>query len=183
MNLLPINIDYNKYTNNSGMRTKTWGSAGWDFLFSSIMCYPIKILKQNKQHDIIKKSFIDLFKSLQYTLPCIFCRESYIDFYKKINIEKFLSGRIELMYWLYLIKDQVNKKLIIQELICIKAEKNRLKKLYINNKISFDLYRKNYTTFKNETLITVESPEFKHVLDYYENNRAKLCSTVSLKCQ
>jgi hypothetical protein len=180
--LLPVGIDYNRYLGNSGSSTSKWGKSGWDFLFISITSYPVKIDNRNPSHTLVKKSFIDLFASLRYTLPCIYCRESYIDFYKKIKIEKFLIGRIELMYWLYLIKDAVNKKLIIQELECCKGEKIRLKRLFLENEITFDDYRRLYVKFKNDTLVTVESPPFKDVLDKYEIYRST-CSKKAKKCQ
>ena len=181
LNLLPKEIDYSKYQSISGSSTSKWGKSGWDFLFISITSYPIKINIKNPHHILISKSFKELFSSLQFTLPCIYCKESYIDFYKKIKIDKFLTGRIELMYWLYLIKDAVNKKLIIQELDCCKSEKKRLKRLFITNKITFDVYRELYIKFKNETLITIESPPFKDVLDKYEMYRS-VCSKKAKKC-
>ena len=182
--LLPMgNYNYSEYSNNSGASTVKWGKSGWDFLFISIIAgYPFKINMENKSDVITRKSFKRIFKSLQYTLPCIYCRESYMAFYQKIKIDNFLIGRIELMYWLYLIKDAVNKKLIIQELECCKTEKNILKKKYTQNLITYDTYRSLYEQFKKETMITVPSPLFKSVLDKYEMYRST-CSKKAKKCQ
>ena len=182
MDILPKGIDYNKYRNTSGSSTSKWGKSGWDFLFISITSYPNKIDMKNIDHVNTKTAFQDLFSSLRYILPCIYCRESYFDFYKKIKIDKFLTGRIELMYWLYLIKDAVNKKLIDQELKCCKVEKNILKKKYTLGEISFEEYRTIYNTFKNDTLVTVVSPPFKDVLDHFETFRS-ICSRKAKKCQ
>jgi hypothetical protein len=183
MILLPEMINYDKYYSNSGASTVKWGKSGWDFLFISIIAgYPVQIVNTNRDHMHTKKSFKNIFKALQYTLPCIYCRESYVDFFKKIKIDNFLTGRIELMYWLYLIKDCVNKKLILQEIECCKIEKNRLKKLYITNQISFENYRNVYEKFKKETMVTEDSPSFIKVLDKYEMFRST-CSKKAKKCQ
>lgn len=183
MELLPKDIDYKNYSSTSGASTVKWGKSGWDFLFISILAgYPEKINSYNKDHLVTQSSFKEIFKALQFTLPCVYCRESYIDFFKKIKIDKFLVGRMELMYWLYLIKDAVNKKLIIQELDCCKTEKNRLKSLYKKGEMTFNDYRFEYEKFKIDTLITISSPSFKDVLDKYEMYRST-CSKKAKKCQ
>ena len=108
--------NYDKYLSLSGMKTRYWGPNAWNFLFCSILgTYPEKIDNKNKNHIKIKKEFKNLFSSLCFILPCIFCRESYTNFIKEISIDEHLHGRIELCNWLYKLKDKVNKKLIKQE--------------------------------------------------------------------
>ena len=180
---LPSGIDYTKYNSNSGMSTKIWGVAAWKFLFTCIMGrYPVKINKNNKEHVIILNEFKHLLKSgLKTILPCVYCRNSFKDFITEIPIEPFLIGRIELMYWLYLMKDLVNIKLINQEKICYNDEKKRLKDLFYNKIITEEQYYTQIKQFKTHNFPTIPSPPFEQVLDQYEKNRAE-CSPKSLTC-
>jgi hypothetical protein len=179
---LPSNIDYSKYTSESGMATSQWGGKAWDFLFTSIIGrYPIIINETNPQHLLIKLKFKNMLTGLKDTLPCIYCRNSYKDFIKELPIEPHLIGRIELMYWLYLIKDKVNIKLINQEKICYLDEKKRLKELFYNKKISENDYYIKINNFKQFTFKTIPTPPFEQVLDKYEMFRAE-CSQKSLSC-
>lgn len=179
------NNSFDKYHSTAGLATKLWGPSGWNFLFSCIMGgYPPKINNHNKEHLVVKRHFKNMFKSLGYTMPCIFCRESYKGFLKESPIEPALVGRIELMRWLYDIRTKVNKKLMKQELECYNNEKKRLKKIYHslpptqNNK---NEYYSNIQKFKEKTLITKPSPPFKEILDKYESLRA-VCSNKAKTC-
>jgi hypothetical protein len=73
--------------------------------------YPVKLDKKNPEHLKIKKAFINTLYGLRYTMPCSICRNSYKDFWKVNNIEKYTGSRKRLMYWLYLMKNMVNLKL------------------------------------------------------------------------
>jgi hypothetical protein len=176
---------YETYTSTSGLSTKMWGPSGWYFLFSCIMGgYPPKINEGNKHHLVIKKHFKNMLLSLGYTMPCIFCRESFKKFCLELPIENFLGSRIDLMKWLYNIRDKVNKKLIAQEKKCYNNEKLRLKKMYYSRpptKQRKEMYYKKLEEFKQNTLITQSSPPFKEVLEKYESIRA-VCSKQSKTC-
>jgi hypothetical protein len=179
---LPKNINYNKYNSTSGAATSKWGPSCWDFLFTSIMGrYPFIINHNNKEHLLLKRQFKRLLLNLKNILPCIFCRNSFKIFIKELPIEPYLIGRIQLMYWLYLIKDKVNKKLINQEKQCYKDEKLRLKTQYEKKKISKNEYSILLDNFKKTTFVTIPTPPFKKILDKYENHRA-ICSKKSLSC-
>jgi hypothetical protein len=109
-------MHYEEYSKDSGMSTKEWGPGLWKFLFMSIMgAYPYRLDMSNKSHLEIRESYKSLLTNLQITMPCVFCRESFKQFLKELPLDNFLNGKIELMYWLYLIKDKVNKKLLEQE--------------------------------------------------------------------
>jgi len=179
---LPQNIDYTVYHGSSGMSTKDWGPSAWSFLFMSIMGrYPVKISKNVKEHLVIKKHFKHLLISLKDILPCVFCRNSFKTFLKELPIEPFLGGRMKLMFWLYLMKDKVNKKLIKQEQDCLVDEKKRLKDLYYNKMITKQEYRDRLLQFKKSTFKTIPSPPFQDVLNQYEKYRAK-CSKKAKTC-
>jgi hypothetical protein len=178
---LPKDIDYSKYTSKSGISTKYWGPKLWDFLFVSIIGnYPMKM--NNSIECIVKKNaFKNLLTNLTITLPCIFCRNSFKEFIIELPIEPYLIGKIELMYWLYLMKDKVNKKLIYQEKKCYNDEKKRLKVMFYSKQISENEYYTQLKTFKEDNFVTQPTPSFKSVLDKYENKRAK-CDKKAKKC-
>ncbi len=179
---LPKNIDYTVYYGDGGGATKMWGKSCWDFLFTTIICrYPVKIDLRKKEDKILQKTFKNLLLNLKIVLPCIYCRNSFKDFVDELPIDKFLVGRIELMYWLYLIKDKVNNKLIKQERNCYNREKKRLKTLYHKNEINESEYYDMVKQFKEKTFVTIKTPHFKEVLDKYENYRA-VCSPISKTC-
>jgi hypothetical protein len=178
-------IDIEKYHSKSGLSTKSWGPSGWYFLFSCIMGgYPVKIEKNNKEHDIIKRHFKNMIYSLGYTMPCIFCRESFKSFCKQLPIEPFMGGRVDLMRWLYDIRNKVNEKLIAQEEKCYNDEKKRLKRIFHSGDKSDQSkreYYKNLQNFRDKTFITKPSPSFQEVLDKFESIRA-VCSAKAKTC-
>uniref|UniRef100_A0A6C0H6S3 thiol oxidase n=1 Tax=viral metagenome TaxID=1070528 RepID=A0A6C0H6S3_9ZZZZ len=175
-------IEFEQFLSTSGLSTKAWGPSGWYFLFSCVIGgYPPQIVTSNPEHLEIQQHFRNLFLSLGYTMPCIFCRQSYQQFYQQLPIDNFLSGRIELMHWLYQMRDLVNQKLIIQEQKCYNTEKKRLKQLFHNAKISKREYYWRIERAKKETLYTKPSPPFEHVLTKYEQFRA-VCSKRAKTC-
>jgi hypothetical protein len=177
---LPEGIDYSKYYGNSGANTKYWGSRLWDSLFVSIIArYPVRI---NTSDDLeIKQAFKYMLTSLSVMLPCIFCRNSFKGFLEELPIEPYLIGRIELMYWLYQMKDKVNKKLIKSEHVCYNNEKAKLKAMFYTKEITEDEYYKRVQVFKGENFMTIPTPSFKEVLDKYESQRAR-CDPRAKKC-
>jgi hypothetical protein len=178
---LPNNIDYSLYNSSSGMATKKWGPHAWDFLFTSIMGrYPLKVTTREDRK--IARDFESILCSLSNVMPCVFCRNSFEGFLKELPIKPFLEGRIQLMYWLFLMKDKVNNKLIKQENKCYRDEKRRLKVMYRNEEITKREYYIKIDKFKQKTFVTVPTPPFKEVLDKYEAFRA-VCSKKSLTCK
>lgn len=175
-------VSNQKYVSLAGMRTTFWGPNAWNFLFASILgTYPENIDIKNKEHIKIKKEFKNLFISLGFVMPCIFCRESYKKFIKEMPIDSHLSGRIKLFYWLYKLKDKVNKKLIKQETECFKSEHDKLLKKLKDKKINKSQYKCLYDKLKKDIFYTKPSPPFNDVLNYYEqfragcNNKTKTC--------
>lgn len=178
--ILPENIDYSKYYGKSGISTRFWGCRAWDFLFVSILGrYPIKVI--TKEDLEIKQAFKSMLTNLSLVMPCIFCRNSFKEFLQELPIEDYLIGRIELMYWLYLMKDKVNKKLIKLEHNCYNDEKSKLKGMFYNKEISEEEYYKKVKEFKYDNFVTIPTPPFKEVLDKYETQRAR-CDPRAKKC-
>jgi Erv1 / Alr family len=162
----------------SGIKTSFWGPHAWAFLFSSIAgSFPVKVDTANASHRKIVKSFQCIFDSLEYTLPCIYCRQSYGKFIKEVPIENYTSSRRQMMYWLYLIHDKVNKKLILQEKECVKSESKRLQA----SGMSPDRLKGAIKKIKQKTLLTKPSPPFEKVQLMYEKQRAG-CSKQTMRC-
>lgn len=90
------------------MNTKLWGPSAWVTLHVFSFGYPVNPSKQQRQE------YKEFYTSLQYTLPCIYCRQSYGEFLKVLPIDNYLDTRLQLAYWVYLIHDMVNKKLSSQ---------------------------------------------------------------------
>ena len=164
----------NKFSSLSGLSTKKWGPSAWNFLFSSIMgSYPPIININDFQHIKIKNEFKNLFSSLQYTMPCIFCRESYKKYWIELPIDDYMDSRINMMKWLYMIKDKVNKKLMLQENELFKIEKNKINAIYKKKDITREKYDKIIQKLKNKICITKKSIPFINVLNNFESIRAK----------
>jgi|LauGreDrversion4_2_1035121.scaffolds.fasta_scaffold01344_8 hypothetical protein len=171
-----------KYLSLAGMRTAFWGPNAWNFLFSSILgTYPEKIDNKNKEHIKIKKEFKNLFLSLGYIMPCVFCRESYKQFIKDLPIDLHLNSRLNLFSWFYKLKDKVNKKLIKQENECLKNENNILLKRLQDKELTKTQYKCLYEKLKKDICYTKPSPPLITVLNYYEQFRAG-CNNKMKKC-
>lgn len=163
------------------MNTKLFGPSAWIFLFSSIMGrYPAEIDPNNPEHTIVKNVFRNMFKNMDTILPCIFCRKSWTGFYNSLPIEPFLKGRVQLMFWLYKMKDMVNKKLLKQEKECFSNSKAELREKYKNGTISESQYRESLVEISS-VFKTTPSPPFKDILDFYEDRRGK-CNSIKKTC-
>ena len=163
------------------MNTKFWGPRAWDFLFTSILgAYPETIDKESEEHLKIKNSFKSMLVNLDNTLPCIFCRRSFTVFLQELPVEHYLDSKESLVYWLYLMKDKVNNKLLNQERIVYAEEKGKLKKQFKD--ANDEEYKRLKKELKNKTMCTVKTPPFQEVLDYYNQYRAG-CSLKTLSCR
>lgn len=101
----------------NGIKSKEFGCI-WKSMFIVAMCFPDKFNPKNKEHLQKLKHFKCFYNSLQYVIPCIFCRNFITNVLsKKLPLD--FSGRINLMYSIYLWKDTVNRKLILQGNKCI----------------------------------------------------------------
>ena len=92
-----------------------------------------------------------------------------------------MVGRLELMYYVYLLKDKVNNKLQKQEYLNYSKTKHHLKEMYKNDKITKDEYYTLLNNCKNKTFYVKPTPDFKEVLNKYEKYRAK-CSNKTKSC-
>jgi hypothetical protein len=95
----------------NGMMTKVWGPAGWLFLHCITFGYPYAINLNNKDHIGKKEDYYNFFYYLGKVMPCRYCRESYQDFFKELDLNKSLNNRKDITKWLYDIHNKVNHKL------------------------------------------------------------------------
>lgn len=166
-------------SNPNGINPKLWGASFWKTLFYVGMNYPLKIDNKNKCHISIKKHYKMFFCSLQYTLPCIFCLESYRRFWKEDDIDKFLNTRMDLLKWLYTLKDKVNRKLIFQEKSKFNSERKELLDKYKDKYGSVKTWKKSVELDFNTKLDklakrimkTKTSPPFKAILENWGDMR------------
>jgi hypothetical protein len=173
----------NSINSTNGMKTMVWGPAAWTFLFCSVIgAYPVKLDESNKDHIKIKKEFKSMFQSFGYTMPCIYCRESYKKFTADMPIDDHMGTRLSLISWLYKLKDKVNKKLIKQELDCLKSEHAKLLEKYESKKIDYLKYKTQLKHLKDTIMITKPSPSLKSVIDKYNKYRAG-CSVKYKTCR
>lgn len=162
----------------NGIKTSFWGPPAWAFLFSTIMgAYPVRVDPSNKEHAKTVKSFQGMFASLKQTLPCSFCRQSYTVFLREIPIAKYMHSRREMLKWLYLIRDRVNRKLMAQEEECFQRERVKL----LAKRSSTEQRRAELKKLKDEILKTKPSPPFDKIVAMYEKQRAG-CKAASKRC-
>ncbi len=165
----------------NGMKTAFWGPNAWNFLFSAIAgTYPIKFDPNNKTHQKQARGFTQLLNSLKETLPCIYCRRSYVVFLKELPLKEHMESRASLFRWLYLIHDKVNQKLIDQEQECYDNELKKLKALLAGKRISVAKYKQQVLAIKS-IKITKPSPPLQTIVDKFERQRAG-CNAQNKKC-
>jgi hypothetical protein len=94
----------------SSISPRSWGSLYWEAMFMRAGRYPIN---DPTQED--KASAKGFYTSLATELPCSLCRISYKELLCRFPIDNYLDSRKQLISYVWLIRDQVNRKLIIQE--------------------------------------------------------------------
>lgn len=151
------------------MNTKSWGPGLWRALDAIAFNYPIKINKRSKKHKELQKNYYMFFTSLQYMLPCKYCRISYKKFIKELPIDDFLDSRAKLTYWLYLIHDKVNQKLINQELKALLERYQDIDKKYPPGHKSRSRER---AKARRQVLYTKKSPSYESYCRRVEKTRA-----------
>jgi hypothetical protein len=95
------------------MDTRFWGPSGWKLLHSIAINYGLKNAITNKERD----NFGIFFSTLEYVLPCKYCRMSLTQYVDELPIEDHLSTNESFNFWLYSIHNKVNKKLRDQGLL------------------------------------------------------------------
>lgn len=154
----------------NGADPKQWGPCLWNFLFISIIGrFPDKIDFQNEEHVMIVKYFKNFIYSFQVVLPCIYCRKSFSFFTRQSPLtDNVMSGKKSLLYWVYTIKDKINKKLISQEQKNYADKRQEIDTLLNNKIITLQEYKIKLNILDN-LFKTTPSPPFETVLENYYN--------------
>lgn len=93
------------------MQTSKWGRDLWNSLYFIAAGYDL-----NDSPDKESK-YITFLKSIEFVLPCKYCRDSTKVFMKELDIKKFISKnqKYGLMKFIYALETKVNNKLTQQE--------------------------------------------------------------------
>ena len=87
------------------MNTTFWGPSGWEFLHILTFIYP----EEPSYNDKVKME--NFMNSINYILPCKYCRISFTKYSQSLPINVYLESRDKIVEWLYKIHNKVNKKL------------------------------------------------------------------------
>ena len=99
---------YNKndYNSGDGMLTSVWGPSMWHYLHIISFNYPLEPTRQQKNK---YKTFIN---SLQYTLPCKYCRINLKNNFKKYPLsDEIFINRDTFSRYIYNLHELINKML------------------------------------------------------------------------
>lgn len=96
------------------MATKLWGPAFWQSLGATALGYH---MNDDYAFETKMRHYKTFFNSLQYVLPCGYCRDSYGGYFKKLDIEKYMKSKRPwtMIRFVYDLKECVNVKLRKQE--------------------------------------------------------------------
>jgi Erv1 / Alr family len=162
-----------KFNNIHAMSTKHYGPMWYSLFLSIAGQYPVTVDRSNPDHLLIVDAFKSMLTGLQFTLPCQFCRSSFTQFLIELPIDNFIGSRVDLMMWLYLMKDKVNTKLVQQEEEFIQKLLQRLGR--------GEITRLEYKKQRDICFKTKPTPPFEQVLQYYSQFSAT-CSPDVKKC-
>ena len=113
------------------MDTRFWGPDGWRLMHSIVVNYPTNPTKLDKE---MYKLF---FESVEYVLPCIYCRNSFHQYIRELPIDSSLENNKKLSKWMYEIHNKVNQKLLSQ-------------RLHVNTNNDFEGVHQHYLDFVNK---------------------------------
>lgn len=122
-----------------GVKSKNFGHF-WSCMFMVSLCFPNKIDLNNKEHLDKIRHFKMYYNSLQYVIPCYFCR-CYI---KEVLMKKYplqYTSRVSLMKSIYIWKKMVSSKLrkqgnFVKPSPPFQVIRKRYEKLYANCDVS-----------------------------------------------
>lgn len=144
------------------MSKNYWGPHAWRFLFCIAFNYSLKV--PTKELESTYRLFFEL---LMYMLPCETCRISYSRHIKAQPIVFCLKNQKSLMFWLYSIRDEINKDVIKIEL---SEWKSKIKELRTRNK---DISDDEIEHWREVIVTTKNSPSFQIIYKHYANYKSK----------
>ncbi len=88
---------------NNGLDPYCFGPPAWHFLHSVAMGYP-----EINEDQTIANQYKSFYESLQFVLPCEWCKEHYLQNLKTLPIDDYLDTRLNLALWVYKMHNLVN---------------------------------------------------------------------------
>jgi len=96
----------NDYASGDGFLTTVWGPMMWSYLHTMSFNYPVNPSADDKKH------YRDFIISLQYVLPCKYCRMNLANNFKKNPIQPcHMESRNTFSRYIYDLHETVNKML------------------------------------------------------------------------
>lgn len=96
----------NDYASGDGFLTSVWGPMMWSYLHTMSFNYPVHPTADDKKH------YRDFIISLQYVLPCKYCRMNLANNFKKNPIKAcHMENRDAFSRYIYDLHETVNKML------------------------------------------------------------------------
>lgn len=94
------------YSSGDGMLTTVWGPPKWHYLHTISFNYPVNPSRDDKKH---YKTYLE---TLQFTLPCRYCRENFQNNLKILPItDAVMKNRNSFSRYMYDLHNLVNKML------------------------------------------------------------------------
>jgi len=94
------------YNSGDGMLTTAWGPAIWHYLHMMSFNYPLNPTEEDKKH------YRDFILSLQYVLPCKYCRMNLTKNFARLPLkEKDMESRESFSRYVYELHELINKML------------------------------------------------------------------------
>jgi hypothetical protein len=94
------------YDSGDGMLTTVWGPSMWHFLHTMSFNYPVNPTNEDKHH------YRDFMLSLQYILPCKYCRQNLTNNFKVFPLTmNDMANRDKFSRYVYRLHELVNKLL------------------------------------------------------------------------
>ena len=97
------NKDYNS---GDGMLTSVWGPSLWHYLHTMSFNYPVEPTNEEKKH------YMNFILSLQYVLPCKYCRINLTNNFKQLPLTiECMQNRNTFSRYIYNLHELINKML------------------------------------------------------------------------
>ena len=94
------------YSAGDGMLTAVWGPGMWHFLHTMSFNYPVNPTPDDKKH------YKDFMLSMQYVLPCKYCRQNIANTFKEHPIsDDNMKNRDNFSRYVYNLHETINKRL------------------------------------------------------------------------
>ena len=92
---------------NNGLSPECWGNPTWHFLHSVAMGYP-ETITSSPEDQLIAQQYKTFFETLEFVLPCEWCKVHYKENLSTLPIDPYLNTRRNLSLWVYKFHNLVN---------------------------------------------------------------------------